>query len=57
MGHPDYLQHSFPRSFKKMEQEGLVAEVSQPTDWVNSRVVSSGGEKIRTLTLVTVIKQ
>ena len=30
-----------------MEKEGHLAKVSQPTDWVNSMVVSSRGEKIR----------
>ena len=32
---------------KEMEKEGHLAKVSQPTDWVNSMVVSSRGEKIR----------
>ena len=32
---------------KEMEKEGHLAKVSQPTDWVNSTVVSSQGEKIR----------
>ena len=30
-----------------MEKEGHLAKVSPPTDWVNSMVVSSRGEKIR----------
>ena len=29
------------------EKEGHLAKVIQPTDWVNSMVVSSRGEKIR----------
>jgi len=32
---------------KEMKKEGNLAKVSQPTDWVNSMVVSSRGEKIR----------
>ena len=32
---------------KEMEKEGHLAKVMQPTDWVNSMVVSSRGEKIR----------
>ena len=32
---------------KEMEKEGHLSKVSQPTDWVNSMVVSSRGEKIR----------
>ena len=32
---------------KEMEKEGHLAKVSQPTDWVNSMVVSTRGEKIR----------
>ena len=32
---------------KEMEKEGHLAKVSQLTDWVNSMVVSSRGEKIR----------
>ena len=32
---------------KEMEKEGHLAKLSQPTDWVNSMVVSSRGEKIR----------
>ena len=31
----------------KMEKEGHLAKVSQPTDWVNLMAVSSRGEKIR----------
>ena len=31
---------------KEMEREGHLAKVMQPTDWVNSMVVSSRGEKI-----------
>ena len=34
-------------TLKEMEKEGHLAKVSQPTDWVNSMVVSSRGEKIR----------
>ena len=34
-------------NLKEMEKEGHLAKVSQPTDWVNSMVVSSRGEKIR----------
>ena len=30
-----------------MEKEGHLAKVSQPTDWVNSMVVSTWGKKIR----------
>ena len=32
---------------KEMEMEGHLAKVMQPTDWVNSMVVSRRGEKIR----------
>ena len=32
---------------KEMENEGHLAKVTQPTDWVHSVVVSSGGENIR----------
>ena len=32
---------------KEMEKEGHLAKLMQPTDWVNSMVVSSQGEKIR----------
>ena len=32
---------------KEMEEEGHLAKVMQPTDWVSSMVVSSRGEKIR----------
>ena len=32
---------------KEMEREGHLAKVMQPTDWVNSMVVSSRGENIR----------
>ena len=32
---------------KEMEKGGHLAKVMQPTDWVNSMVVSSRGEKIR----------
>ena len=32
---------------KEMEKEGHLAKVMQPTDWVNSMVVSRRGEKIR----------
>ena len=32
---------------KEMEKEGHLAKVMQPTDWVNSMVVSSRGEKSR----------
>ena len=32
---------------KEMEKKGHLAKVMQPTDWVNSMVVSSRGEKIR----------
>jgi len=32
---------------KEVEKEGHLAKVSQPTDWVNSMVVSSRGKKIR----------
>lgn len=32
---------------EEMEKEGHLAKVTQPTDWVNSMVVSSQGEKIQ----------
>ena len=32
---------------KEIEKEGHLAKVMQPTDWVNSMVISSRGEKIR----------
>ena len=50
MGLADSLQHFFPKiiaKLKEMEKEGHLAKVSQPTDWVNSMVVSTRGEKIR----------
>ena len=34
-------------NLKKMKKEGHLAKVMQPTDWVNSMIVSSRGEKIR----------
>lgn len=40
----------FPKiitNLKEMEKEGHLDKVSQPTDWVNSVIVSSRGEKIR----------
>lgn len=32
---------------KEMEKKEHLAKVTQPTDWINSMVVSSRGEKIR----------
>ncbi|KAL9953968.1 hypothetical protein ACROYT_G041452 [Oculina patagonica] len=44
---PAALLPKIVAKFKEMEQEGHLAKVAQPTDWVNSMVVSTGGEKIR----------
>ena len=44
---PAALLPKITAKLKEMEKEGHLAKVSQPTDWVNSMVVSSRGEKIR----------
>ena len=44
---PAALLPKIVAKLKEMEKEGHLAKVTQPTDWVNSMVVSSRGEKIR----------
>ena len=44
---PAALLPKIVAKLKEMEQEGHLAKVTQPTDWVNSMVVSTRGEKIR----------
>ena len=44
---PDALLPKIVAKLKEMEKGGHLAKVTQPTDWVNSMVVSSRGEKIR----------
>ena len=44
---PAALLPKIASKLKEMEREGHLAKVTQPTDWVNSMVVSSRGDKIR----------
>ena len=44
---PAALLPKIVAKLKEMEKEGHVAKVTQPTDWVNSMVVSSRGEKLK----------
>ena len=44
---PAALLPKIVSKLKEMEKEGYLAKVTQPTDWVNSMVVSSRGDKIR----------
>ena len=44
---PAALLPKIVSKLKEMEKEGHLAKVTQPTDWVNSMVVSSRGDKIR----------
>ena len=44
---PPALLPKIVDKLKEMEKEGHLAKVMQPTDWVNSMVVSLRGEKIR----------
>ena len=44
---PAALLPKIASKLKKMEKEGHLAKVTQPTDWINSMVVSSRGGKIR----------
>ena len=44
---PAVLLPKIVDKLKEMEKEGHLANVTQPTDWVNSMAVSSRGEKIR----------
>ena len=44
---PAALLPKIASKLKEMEKEGHLAKVTQPTDWVNSMVVSSRGDKIR----------
>ena len=44
---PAALLAKIVAKLKEIEKEGHQAKVIQPTDWVNSMVVSSRGEKIR----------
>ena len=44
---PVALLPKIASKLKEMEREGHLAKVTQPTDWVNSMVVSSRGDKIR----------
>ena len=44
---PATLLPKIADKLKEMEKEGHLAKVTQPTDWVNSMVVSSRGEKVR----------
>ena len=44
---PAALLPKIVSKLKEMEKEGHLAKVTQPTDWVNSIVVSSRGDKIR----------
>ena len=50
MAPTDSLQPSSPKivdKLKEMEKEGHLAKVTQPTDWLNSMVISTRGRKIR----------
>ena len=47
---PTALLPKIMGKLKEMEKEGHPVKVTQPTDWVNSMVVSSRGEKIRICT-------
>ena len=44
---PAALLPKIVSKLKEMEKEGYLAKVTQPTNWVNSMVVSSRGDKIR----------
>ena len=44
---PAALLPKIASKLKEMEKEGHLAKVTQPTDWINSMVVSSRGGKIR----------
>ena len=44
---PAALLPKVKEKLKEMEKEGHLAKVTQPTDWVNSMVVSNRGNKIR----------
>ncbi len=44
---PAALLPNITHKLKEMENEGHIAKVTQPTDWVNSMVVARKGEKIR----------
>ena len=44
---PAALLPKIKKKLKELESEGYLVWVTQPTDWVNSMVVSSRGDKIR----------
>ena len=44
---PAALLPKIKDKFKEMKNDGHLAKVTQPTDWVNSMVVSCRGDKIR----------